>query len=202
MSSIVVAGDTSGSVTLSAPAVANSTVLTLPSVSGSVTTDVGVQTLTNKTLGNTVVQASNAAPAFSAYMGGVQTISTATFTKLAFNTKVFDTNTNYDAVTNYRFTPTVAGYYQVNGGCRINQPAGGSEVILSLYKNGAELIRGADNYITATGGFVSPSFTYIVSMNGSTDYIELWIYQSSGVSQSTSNNVYGSWFQASMVRSA
>lgn len=34
MSSIVVAGDTSGSVTLSAPAVAGTTVLTLPSVSG------------------------------------------------------------------------------------------------------------------------------------------------------------------------
>ena len=39
MSSIVVAGDTSGSVTLSAPAVAGSTVLTLPSVSGTVTTN-------------------------------------------------------------------------------------------------------------------------------------------------------------------
>ena len=39
MSSLVVAGDTSGSVTLSAPAVAGSTVLTLPSVSGTVTTN-------------------------------------------------------------------------------------------------------------------------------------------------------------------
>ena len=39
MSSIVVAGDTSGSVTLSAPAVAGSTTLTLPSVSGTVTTN-------------------------------------------------------------------------------------------------------------------------------------------------------------------
>ena len=39
MSSIVVSGDTSGSVTLSAPAIANTTVLTLPSVSGSVLTD-------------------------------------------------------------------------------------------------------------------------------------------------------------------
>ena len=36
LSSIVVAGDTSGSVTLSAPAVAGTTTLTLPSVSGTV----------------------------------------------------------------------------------------------------------------------------------------------------------------------
>lgn len=39
MSSIVVAGDTSGSVTLSAPAVAGSTVLTLPTATGTVTTN-------------------------------------------------------------------------------------------------------------------------------------------------------------------
>ena len=38
MSSIVVAGDTSGSVTLQAPAVAGSTVLTLPATSGTVST--------------------------------------------------------------------------------------------------------------------------------------------------------------------
>ena len=36
MSSIVVTGDTSGSVSLSAPAVAGTTTLTLPSVSGTV----------------------------------------------------------------------------------------------------------------------------------------------------------------------
>ena len=46
MSSIVVSGDTSGSVTLSAPAVAGSTVLTLPSVSGTVLTSATGQTLT------------------------------------------------------------------------------------------------------------------------------------------------------------
>jgi len=46
LSSIVVAGDTSGSVTLSAPAVANTTVLTLPSVSGTVLTSATGQTLT------------------------------------------------------------------------------------------------------------------------------------------------------------
>ena len=48
MSSIVVAGDTSGSVTLQAPAVSGSTVLTLPAVSGSVLTSTSA-TLTGTT---------------------------------------------------------------------------------------------------------------------------------------------------------
>ena len=50
MSSIVVSGDTSGSVTLSAPAIANTTVLTLPSVSGTVLTSATGQTLTSPTI--------------------------------------------------------------------------------------------------------------------------------------------------------
>jgi hypothetical protein len=49
MSSVVIAGDTSGSVTLQAPAVAGSTTLTLPSTSGTLITSTGmtlVSTLT------------------------------------------------------------------------------------------------------------------------------------------------------------
>lgn len=50
MSSIVVAGDVSGSVTIAAPSAAGSTTLTLPSTSGTFVTDSATQTLTNKTL--------------------------------------------------------------------------------------------------------------------------------------------------------
>jgi len=53
MSSIVVAGDTSGSVTLSAPAVAGSTVLTLPATSGTVITTATGQTLTSPVIAGT-----------------------------------------------------------------------------------------------------------------------------------------------------
>ena len=50
MSSVVIAGDTSGSITLAAPAVAGTTTLTLPASTGNVVTDSATQTLTNKTL--------------------------------------------------------------------------------------------------------------------------------------------------------
>ena len=50
MSSIVIAGDTSGSVTLQAPAVAGSSVLSLPAVTDTVAGIAATQTLTNKTL--------------------------------------------------------------------------------------------------------------------------------------------------------
>ena len=53
MASLVVAGDTSGTVTLAAPAVAGTTTLTLPTTSGTVVTDSATQTLTNKSIAAT-----------------------------------------------------------------------------------------------------------------------------------------------------
>ena len=50
MASIVISGDTSGSITLSAPAVSGSSVLTLPAVTDTVAGIAATQTLTNKTL--------------------------------------------------------------------------------------------------------------------------------------------------------
>lgn len=50
MASIVVNGDTSGAVTLSAPAVAGSSVLTLPAVTDTVAGIAATQTLTNKSI--------------------------------------------------------------------------------------------------------------------------------------------------------
>ena len=48
--SIVLVGSTSGSITLQEPAVAGTTVLTLPATTGNVVVDGATQTLTNKTL--------------------------------------------------------------------------------------------------------------------------------------------------------
>ena len=50
MSSTVFMGDTSGSVTLTVPAVAGSNTITLPAVTGNVVIDSATQTLTNKTI--------------------------------------------------------------------------------------------------------------------------------------------------------
>lgn len=117
-------------------------------------------------------------PAFSATQSASQTIPNATNTKIQFNTETFDTNSNYDT-TNYRFTPTVAGYYQVNGNVQI-QASSGSFMLLSLYKNGSPF--GQLTY-TANTAVANPTLSgsLLVYMNGSTDYIELYCTQNSGV---------------------
>ena len=124
-------------------------------------------------------------PAFSAYTSASQSISNITFTKIQINTENFDTNSNFDPTTNYRFTPTVAGYYQVNG-C-VNGVASGviRAVRAYIYKNGSALKLGnfADIGTGATAATImSGSVHDLIYMNGTTDYLELytWIQNNSG----------------------
>lgn len=77
-------------------------------------------------------------PAFSAYIGNAQAIGAAADTKLQFNTENFDTNNCFDRTTNFRFTPNVAGYYEINLAAQIGATAQGYVI---LYKNGAQIGR-------------------------------------------------------------
>jgi len=139
-----------------------------------------------------------AAPAFSAYLASGQTITASTFTKVQINTEEFDTNSNYDNATNYRFTPTVAGYYQVNGSIRYDASTTPTRCIVSIYKNGAEFKRGNDLGNNSTEAIVST----LVYFNGSTDYIELWAYISAVTAVIGTAGQALVYFQASMARSA
>jgi hypothetical protein len=148
--------------------------------------------------GATITVAATAAPAFSAYLGTLQSIAQNTFTKVSFNTEEFDTNSNYDSVTNYRFTPTVAGYYQVNTYISYTTGQGTSETVLSIYKNGSAIKQITDA--------LASSYTYggtvLVYLNGSTDYIEAYTYTANAGTRAIVNSSIYCYFQAAMVRSA
>jgi hypothetical protein len=76
---------------------------------------------------------SAAGPAFSAYASSSQNITANTLTLVTLGTELFDTNNNFASS---RFTPTVAGYYQING---IVRGTGTTMTLLqaSIYKNGS-----------------------------------------------------------------
>ena len=70
-----------------------------------------------------------ATPAFSAKRTSNQAAgATGVYTKIQFNVEEFDTTNAFDSVTNYRFQPTVAGYYQMSASCYIS---GGSSQNIS-----------------------------------------------------------------------
>ena len=162
----------------------------------SIPTGTATATIPNAT--GTVMVSGNM-PAFSAYGSATQSIASATYTKIAFNTKLFDTNTNYDATTNYRFTPTVSGYYQVNACCLFGGGVGLSYI--ALYKNGSIFAQGTVQTLNASST-TNNVLSNIVYFNGSTDYIEIYCYQSTAGNLSVGSGGQNQQFSASMVRSA
>jgi hypothetical protein len=115
-------------------------------------------------------------PAFSAYLPTTaQSVTTATWTKVALSAKDFDTNLNFDTST-YRFTPTVAGYYQISGNIGGNASSTETTIQIAIYKNGASVsvVSIAPTLATFNSCYVGTS--KLLYLNGSTDYVELYGY--------------------------
>jgi hypothetical protein len=176
MSSVVISGDTSGAITLSAPAVAGTNTITLPAATGT-------------------AMVSGNQPAFGAWNSSVTSTGTSTYTKILFQTEEFDTNNNFSSST---FTPTVAGYYQFNATVTLASPVAGI-VVTHLYKNGASFKRLA---ATTNSSSYGSNGSAIVYANGTTDYFEIYLYQNSGGSINTNADQPATYFNACLVRTA
>jgi hypothetical protein len=133
-------------------------------------------------------------PAFSAYLSSALSISTGTWTKLPCNTEEWDTANCYDNTTNYRFTPNVAGYYQVNGQVGFANTIAG--VQSKLLKNGTDTKHGAN----LSGAW--SQLNCVIYLNGTTDYIEYYVAQVQGTTQALFINSNFNYFQAFLARAA
>jgi hypothetical protein len=188
-----------GSVELVPANTASNFTVTVPAATGTMLTTASTAVVTQAMLSTNV--AGNG-PAFSAYANASQSITTTTFTKVAINTEEFDTNNNFDT-TNNRFTPTVAGYYQVNGlvRCYFSSP---SQFLSVIFKNGSAYARGTELSGTSlTIQTLTCSISEIIYMNGTTDYLELYgLITATSPSFNFANSTATSRFSASMVRAA
>jgi hypothetical protein len=148
--------------------------------------------------GNVLLQYNGVStPAFSAIKTSNQTLNATTETKITFDTEQFDTA---NCFASSRFTPTVAGYYQITGTLSFTNSATGYCNVW-IYKNGSRFSRPTQLQLVNTtyNGF---PFSYLVYMNGSTDYLEIY--------STTANDsvVYGdattsfTFFQGCLLRGA
>jgi hypothetical protein len=141
-------------------------------------------------------------PAFSAYRNGSQTITVATETKVQINTEEFDTNSNFDPTTNYRFTPTVAGYYQVNGAVSGGGSVNTTVIFCSIYKNGSAFKAGSVIRDSSGVSNLLSTASALIYFNGSTDYIELYAFIGGSGTITITSGLAVTYFQASLVRAA
>jgi len=133
-------------------------------------------------------------PAFIAYASATQTLSAFTATKRAINTEIIDTDSCYDTST-YRFTPTKAGLYQISVTQNFNSAPNRFQIL--IYKNGSNNLTGNDAY--TSGNDFGGGASTLISMNGTSDYLEFYIL--STATPIASSGESNSRFSATWIRS-
>ena len=135
---------------------------------------------------------------FSACDTGVsiQTAANGVSTKVRFNSEIVDLNNEFDSSSTYRFTPTIAGWYQLNYRVTISSTVGAAYV--RLFRNGSYFKDSvyAAGYVGAAGG------SALVYANGSTDYYEVYIYNGVGATINLAADTTQSEFSGFLVRAA
>ena len=138
--------------------------------------------MTSDGAGNVTVNASGLqnTPMMSAYMGANQTVSDATFTKIQYNTELYDTDSAYDYSTNYRFTVPSgkAGKYLIDASVyMLGNNNDEKRKAMGIYLNGSRVRKEevASNYSTGQSSAGSLSITSILNLSAG-DYIEIFGY--------------------------
>ncbi len=142
-------------------------------------------------------------PAFRAFRdSSQQSFAQSTFVKIQFNAETFDTDNCFDSTTNYRFTPNKAGYYDININVQFSGTNSASLKELLIYKNGS-----ASSQVFSSAGSGSPGATCSVNgadliyFNGTTDYVEGYIYDNDAVARNVVNGSSKSYFTGVWIRS-
>lgn len=127
--------------------------------------------------------------------GGQQAILNATATAITFTAEVTDNVNGHSTVTNTsRFTPNVAGTYRCHGGVAMENTAAGP--MLAQFRKNGSVVAGASPYgilhavnqgSVANVAHARGSF----SMNGTTDYLELWTTHVFGSTRNTFATIAG-----------
>ena len=121
-------------------------------------------------------------PLFRAIRSDYQVLSNNTDTVIEFNndssSASFDTN-NFFNTSNYRFTPTIAGYYQLTAQLEFSLNNQNNLFGLMIFKNGSEYLR-IRRWNDGSNSNVNINITGIVPFNGSSDYAQVYGWQNSG----------------------
>jgi hypothetical protein len=184
MSQVALSGNVSGTgtFTIASPNSNTDRTLNLPDASGTI--------LTTATPGVPVN-----GPTFSAIAGSATALSAGTSTKVNFSSEQWDTANCYDTGTS-RFTPNVAGYYQISGTVRTditNNP------VLHIYvrKNGSDVFTGS--FLSVSSSQTATTVSGLVFCNGTTDFIDITVFSGSA---GNTNTGIACTFQGALIRGA
>ena len=162
MSSVVVSGDTSGAITISAPAISGTNTLTLPAVTDTLVGLAATQTLTNKSIVATQLTGTVAAARLPA--GSVLQVVSTTKTDTQASTSVafIDITGLSASITPSSASNKVLVLWSVNG----SQAVAVSAVYLKLLRNSTDIAIGTGSMgsrIPCSSGIASPAASILAS---------------------------------------
>ena len=114
-------------------------------------------------------------PNFFASITSDFSINDNTLTKIPFSNEVFDTGSNYDPSTNYRYTPGFVGKSFL--ACAIFSSNAGNNVYkqdIQLYKNGSSIVYHQDQQSDARQWKQNMMFLNVVVSHDADDYYEIY----------------------------
>ena len=150
---------------------------------GSVTSDMLSGSIANSKLSNSSITLNGSAvslggsatvggdntPAFWVVKNANQSIAGDTTVKLTFETETLDSASNFASS---RFTPQTSGYYWIYAQARFNSNSDADQWKIEIHKNGAMVNTGS----TVTRTQQTAQVGSLVQFNGSSDYIEFFVY--------------------------
>lgn len=171
------------------------TVANLQIVNGVLNTNSSVVTA-NLTAGIQVTPKEQNPYKFSVYRSAAWLTGTANqFNKVAFDTKLFDTSSNFDVVTNNRFVAPIAGFYQFSA--TVKNSGSADYIQIALYKNGAVAKNGV-GMINAAGAIQMGLTVSGLIQLAATDYVEVF-YFDNGTNQTGLAGAQNTFFDGFLV---
>ena len=145
----------------------------------------GVAATTPKIFGVRPKAAAGAGPSDNqgllAYVSSDQAITTATDTKITLDATTFDPSS---LLGSNKITPTKAGTYLFVAKVTINALAAAKFTQIHVYKNGSQYVQCQTTMGVADRGEII--LAGIAEMNGTTDYLELFVYHNHGSNRDAS----------------
>lgn len=159
------------------------------------------QTLSSKTLDSSCsvsgsgIVSFGSWPVFSVHNNGVGiTLTAGAWTKLTWSSEEFDVGATFAS---NKFTPAIAGYYQLNFSVYIAALVAGKLAQVAVYKNGTVYKVGGYQYQQTTGD-MAMNGSVVVSSDAD-DYFEIFAYHNDTVDRSTSGSAENTYFNGSRV---
>ncbi len=126
-------------------------------------------------------------PYFSVYRNGTQNLNNNSHAVIQFNAETFDSDSKYNT-SNFRFTPTIAGYYFLHAQMRLGVQADGN-ISVVIRKNGAAIARSLND--NSDNNSVNAS---ILIESDDNDFFDVEAYQNTGTARDITGAAENTFF--------